>query len=170
MIGGWYNRLHIKIVSQHIQFEPSRHPINMKKHHGPVAFVSVSDLIRDKSLSYNENLPIETSQPVVISTSFMAADSENVKDSHGDDLDCFDEDCDFSPPAGWRVNPTNKTIINSSQTATSQFSENSSLRQQPLLACQLTLGGTKSPRPQSLVRFFLVIYSQQICGSPSQNC
>ena len=157
-------------MSQHIQLEPSRHPITMKKHHGPVAFVSVSDLIRDKSLSYNENLPIETSQPVVISTSFMAADSENVKDSHGDDLDCFDEDCDFSPPAGWRVNPTNKTIINSSQTATSQFSENSSLRRQPLLACQLSLGGTKSPRPQSLVRFFPVIESQQICGSPSQNC
>ena len=157
-------------MSQHIQFEPSRHPINMKKHHGPVAFVSVSDLIRDKSLSYNENLPIETSQPVVISTSFMGADSENVKDSHGDDLDCFDEDCDYSPPTGWRDNPSSKTIINSNQTATSQFSENSSLRRQPLLACQLTLGGTKSPRPQSLVRFFLVIYSQQICGSPSQNC
>ena len=167
---GWYNRLHIKIVSQDIQLEPARHPVNMKKHHGPVAFVSVSDLIRDKSLGYNENLPIETSQPVVISTSFMGADSENVKDSHGDDLDCFDEDCDLTPPpASWRVNPTNKTIINSSQTATSQFSENSSLRRQPLLACQLTLGGTKSPRPQSLVRFFPVISPQQICGSPSQN-
>ena len=76
----------------------------MKKHLGPVAFVSVSDLIRDKSLAYNENLPIETSQPVVISTSFMGADSENVKDSHGDDLDCFDEDCDYNsiPPGGWR--------------------------------------------------------------------
>ena len=163
-------------MSQDIQLEPARHPVNMKKHHGPVAFVSVSDLIRDKSLGYNENLPIETSQPVVISTSFMGADSENVKDSHGDDLDCFDEDCDYNTPsldaAGWRgrVNPSNKTIINSGQTATSQFSENSSLRRQPLLACQLTLGGTKSPRPQSLVRFFPVIYSQQICGSPSQNC
>ena len=167
-------------MSPDIQPDPSPHHINMKKHHGPVAFVSVSDLIRDKSLSYNENLPIETSQPVVISTSFMGAeaDSENVKDSHGDDLDCFDEDCDYkSPPGGWRVNPhnpltlqTNKTIINSSQTATSQFSENSSLRRQPLLACQLSLGGTKSPRPQSLVRFFPVIESQQICGSPSQNC
>ena len=148
----------------------------MKKHHGPVAFVSVSDLIRDRSLGYNENLPIETSQPVVISTSFMGAGSENVKDSQGDDLDCFDEDCDYNtnttPPAGWRgrANPTNKTIINSSQTATSHFSENSSLRRQPLLACQLTLGGTKSPRPQSLVRFFPVISPQQICGSPSQNC
>ena len=142
----------------------------MKKHHGPVAVVSVSDLIRDKSLGYNENLPIETSQPVVISTSFMGADSENVKDSHGDDLDCFDEDCDFTPPTGWRDNPSKKTIINSGQTATSQFSENSSLGRQPLLACQLTLGGTKSPRPQSLVRFFPVICSQQICGSPSQNC
>ena len=142
----------------------------MKKHNSPVAFVSVSEIIRDKITRHNGNLHTEPSHPFVISTSFMAPDSENVKDSHGDDLDCFDEDCGYRQTTDWRANPSNKTIINSSQTATSQFSENSSLRQQPLLACQLTLGGTKSPRPQSLVRFFPVIYSQQICGSPSQNC
>lgn len=131
----------------------------MKKHQGPVAFISVSDLIREKSINYNRNLPMETG---VISTSFMAPDSENVKDSHGDDLDCFDEDCGYSP-ADWRVKPGNKTIINSSQTATSQFSENSSLRHPPPLACQLTPGRTKSPKLQSQVTFFHVIYSQQIC-------
>ena len=140
----------------------------MKKHQGPVAFVSVSDLIRDRSLSYKENLPAGSSQSFVISTSFMSADSENVKDSHGDDLDCFDEDCGYRQTTDWRANPSNKTIINSSQTATSQFSENSSLRHQPLLACQLTPGPTKSPQPQSLVRFFPVIYRLQICGSPAK--
>ena len=144
--------------------------VDMKKHNSPVSFVSVSEIIRDKIIRHNGNLHSGTSQPFVISTSFMAPDSENVKDSHGDDLDCFDQDCGYSQSSDWRVNPSNKTIINSSQTATSQFSENSSLRPQPLLACQLTLGGTKSPRPQSLVRFFPVICSQQICGSPSQNC
>ena len=138
----------------------------MKKHNSPVAFVSVSEIIRDKITRHNGNLHTEPSHPFVISTSFMAPDSENVKDSHGDDLDCFDQDCGYNQSSDWRVNPSNKTIINSSQTATSQFSENSSLRHQPLLACQLTLGRSKS---QSLVSYTLVIKSQQICGSPGQH-
>ena len=123
----------------------------MKKHNSPVAFVSVSEIIRDKITRHNGNLHTEPSHPFVISTSFMAPDSENVKDSHGDDLDCFDQDCGYNQSSDWRVNPSNKTIINSSQTATSQFSENSSLKQQQhrLLACHLTPGPSKSPQSDS---------------------
>ena len=128
-------------------------------HHGHVSFVAVSDLIRDKSIRYNEN--VDYHQPFVISTSFMTAEDsgdvgENVKDEHEDDLDTIDECCDYngltgSNKADGLASVPRQTIKNSNQVATSQFSENSSLKQQQhrLLACHLTPGPSKSPQSDS---------------------
>ena len=128
-------------------------------HHGHVSFVAVSDLIRDKSIRYNEN--VDYHQPFVISTSFMTAEDsgdvgENVKDEHEDDLDTIDECCDYngltgSNKADGLARAPRQTIKNSNQVATSQFSENSSLKQQQhrLLACHLTPGPSKSPQSDS---------------------
>ena len=125
-------------------------------HHGHVSFVAVSDLIRDR---YNEN--VDYHQPFVISTSFMTAEDsgdvgENVKDEHEDDLDTIDECCDYngltgSNKADGLARVPRQTIKNSDQVATSQFSENSSLKQQQhrLLACHLTPGPSKSPQSDS---------------------
>ena len=58
--------------------------------HQPLAFVSVSDLIRDKIINAEDY-----QHPFVISTSFMTPDhEENVKDAgeeDHDDLDTIDE-------------------------------------------------------------------------------
>ena len=58
--------------------------------HQPLAFVSVSDLIRDKSINAGTEHQA-CHHPFVISTSFMTPDhEENVKEDH-DDLDTIDE-------------------------------------------------------------------------------
>ena len=58
--------------------------------HQPLAFVSVSDLIRDKSINAGTEHQA-CHHPFVISTSFMTPDhEENVKEDH-DDFDTIDE-------------------------------------------------------------------------------
>ena len=114
--------------------------------HGAVSFVTVSDLIRDKSIRYDENMG--DYHPFVISTSFMTGDDDgtvNVKDEDLDTLDdCFDytknsnSDKEFLQPVLGHRGLLSQTIKNSSQLATSQFLENSSLEKQRLLACQVT--------------------------------
>ena len=121
----------------------------MGTRHQPLAFVSVSDLIRDKSINAGDHEACH--HPFVISTSFMTPDEEeevNVKDvreEDHDDLDTLDECYEYTKnmTRAKRVpNDPNKlgdgtikkvspeTIKSSSPTATSQageFSENCSL-------------------------------------------
>ena len=143
-------------------------------HHGHVSFVAVSDLIRDKSIRYNEN--VDYHQPFVISTSFMTAEDsgdvgENVKDAHEDDLDTIDECYEYTknmmrtkitvpnyPPNklgdGTIKKLSPETIKNSSAspTATSQTGEF-------LENCSLVMSGQRpgrdtgglTPRPASKV-------------------
>lgn len=141
--------------------------------HQPLAFVSVSDLIRDKSINAGTEHQA-CYHPFVISTSFMTPDhedEENVKEDH-DDLDTIDECYEYTKnmSRGARMktvpNDPNKllgdgtikkvspeTIKNSgSPTATSQqageFLENCSLvmsHQRPGRDTRLT------PRPTSKV-------------------
>ena len=151
-------------------FKTSRVEINniMGTKHQPLAFVSVSDLIRDKIINTGDY-----HHPFVISTSFMTPEHEeqNVKDAEEedhDDLDTIDECYEYTKnmtttaKRGAPPNDPNKllgdgtikklspeTIKSSvSPTATSQaeFSEN----------CSLVM--TQSPRdrgqrPTSKVRF-----------------
>ena len=128
--------------------------MNNIRDHGAVSFVTVSDLIRDKSIRYNDENMADF-QPFVISTSFMSGDDDgtvNVKDEDLDTLDdCFDytknsnSDKGFLQP-GHHRGLSSQTIKNSNHLATSQFLENSSLEKQRLLACQVTPVLSKSPK------------------------
>ena len=120
--------------------------------HRSVAFVTVTDLIRDKSLGCDEAgvwaAPGAPHQhPFVISTSFMTADtSEDVKDAP--DLDTID-DCVYG------LNPNEPPHSSPAPgVATShlhQFPENSSLVRPRLLACQPTPPAQRSPPRSKIV-------------------
>ena len=134
--------------------------------HQPLAFVSVSDLIRDKIINAGDY-----QHPFVISTSFMTPDhEENVKDAgeeDHDDLDTIDECYEYTKNMTRAPNNPHKLLGDGtikkvspetiktpvSPTATSQtqggeFSENCSL-----VMAQQPRDRGQTPRPASKVRF-----------------
>ena len=108
-----------------------------------VTFYSVSDMIKDKSFDFDDNLleddlaDIESADKIF--NNFLINDKQD-KENGQEDLDCLDY-CDFQNNEFPTLEPHYscdqpiKTITNSNRTATSQFPENSSLRRLP---CQVT--------------------------------
>ena len=108
-----------------------------------VNFYSVSDMIKDKSFDFDDDLledglaDIESSDNIF---NILSIDDKQDKENEQEDLDCLDY-CDFQNNEFPKLEPNNscdqpiKTITNSNRTATSQFPENSSLRRLP---CQVT--------------------------------
>jgi len=122
--------------------------------HRSVAFVTVTDLIRDKSLGCDEAGvwagPGDPHQhPFVISTSFMTADtSEDVKDAP--DLDTID-DCVYGLDPNEPPHSSRSPAPGVATSQIQQFPENSSLVRPRLLACQPT-----PPAKRSLPRSKIV--------------
>ena len=108
-----------------------------------VTFYSVSDMIKDKSFDFDDNLleddlaDIESADKIF--NKFLINDKQD-KENGQEDLDCLDY-CDFQNNEFPTLEPNYscdqpiKTITNSNRTATSQIPENSSLRRLP---CQVT--------------------------------
>ena len=143
--------------------------------HRSVAFVTVTDLIRDKSLGCDEAGvwagPGDPHQhPFVISTSFMTADtSEDVKDAP--DLDTID-DCVYGLDPNEPPHSSRSPAPGVATSQIQQFPENSSLVRPRLLACQPPPPAKRSlPRSKIVTKVDIThfIYQLRVSASKSLN-
>ena len=118
-----------------------------------VTFYSVSDMIKDKSFDFDDNLledhlaDIESADKI-----FNSLSINDKQDKDEEDLDCLDY-CDFQnnefpkQETDYSCDQPIKTITNSNRTATSQFPENSSLSRLPCQVTPCPLSSTLSTLP-----------------------
>ena len=141
--------------------------------HRSVAFVTVTDLIRDKSLGCDEAGvwagPGDPHQhPFVISTSFMTADtSEDVKDAP--DLDTID-DCVYGLDPNEPPHSSRSPAPGVATSQIQQFPENSSLVRPRLLACQPTPPAKRSlPRSKIVTKVDITHFIYQLSASSASK-